>query len=226
MILQTIKDNGKRLEYEKLIQKEYLSVRQLQEIVKKEKLQLPSSGTSQLKAIRGRPGVYRLKEIDSEINIDWGFYDYIERPELINFDNTESYIEDTDSVSYKFIEPDKTLLYTFKAKIIEVIDGDTVKALLYRGFGLKGIRTLRLRGINTPDLQTEHGSKAKDYVETKLLELPFVIIKTYSRDIYLRYLADVFYLPGNTDVYAVAEKGKYLNQKLIDDGLAERWWRW
>jgi len=36
LILQTIKDNGKRLEYEKLIQKEYLSVRQLQEIVKKE----------------------------------------------------------------------------------------------------------------------------------------------------------------------------------------------
>ncbi len=43
MILQTIKDNGKRLEYEKLIQKENLSLRQLQEIVKKDKIQLPSN---------------------------------------------------------------------------------------------------------------------------------------------------------------------------------------
>ena len=53
-----------------------------------------------------------------------------------------------------------------------------------------------------------------------------LIKKTYSRDIYLRYLADVFYLPNNEDVNAVLKKGKYLNQKLIDDGLADRYWRW
>ena len=91
---------------------------------------------------------------------------------------------------------------------------------------IQTLRTLRLRGINTKELQTEQGRKTKEYIEAKVLNLPFVVIKTYSRDIYLRYLADVFYLPDNEDVNAVAEKGKYLNQELIDVGLAERYWRW
>ena len=94
------------------------------------------------------------------------------------------------------------------------------------GFGFKVIRTLRLRGINAKDLNTEQGSKAKKFIESKVLSLPFVVIKTYSRDIYLRYLADIFYLPDNEDVYSVAETGKYLNQELIDEGLADRYWRW
>ena len=226
LILQTIKDNGKRLEYEKLIEKENLSTRELQELVKKERNQLPSKILAELKIKRGRPGVYRLKEMDGILNIDIGFYDYIERQELINIDNPDAYIEYTDPVSYKFIEPDKSILYTFKAKIIEVVDGDTVKAKLYRGFGIKTLRTLRFRGINAQDLMTEQGRKAKEYIEAKVLNLPFIVIKTYSRDIYLRYLADVFYLPDNEDVYTVAEKGKYLNQELIDAGLAERYWRW
>ena len=66
--------------------------------------------------------------MDVALNIDIGFYDYIERPELINIDNPDAYIEYTDPVSYKVIEPDKSVLYTFKAKIMEVVDGDTVKA--------------------------------------------------------------------------------------------------
>ena len=35
----------------------------------------------------------------------------------------------------------------------------------------------------------------------------------------MRYLADVFYLPDKEDVYAVAEKEKYLKQELVDVGL-------
>ena len=226
IILQTIKDNDKRVEYEKLVQKENLSTRQLQEIVRKEKLQLLSNVKTELKTRRGRPGVYRLKHIDGTLNIDCGFYDYIERLEIVSIKNDNNYIEYDDSDKYKFIEPDKSLLYTFKAKIIEAVDGDTVKALLFRGFGIKTLRTLRLRGINAEDLKTEQGCKAREYIVSKLFMLPFVIIKTYSRDKYLRYLADVFYLEGGEDVYAVAEEGKYLNQELIDKGFAERWLRW
>ncbi len=178
LILQTIKDNGKRLEYEKLIEKENLSTRELQELVKKERNQLPSKILAELKIKRGRPGVYRLKEMDGILNIDIGFYDYIERQELINIDNPDAYIEYTDPVSYKFIEPDKSILYTFKAKIIEVVDGDTVKAKLYRGFGIKTLRTLRFRGINAQDLMTEQGRKAKEYIEAKVINLPFIVNKT------------------------------------------------
>ena len=34
-----------------------------------------------------------------------------------------------------------------------------------------------------------------------------------------------FYTPKNMDVYAVAEKGKYLNQEIIDKGFAARYWK-
>ncbi len=81
-------------------------------------------------------------------------------------------------------------------------------------------------GINAKDLQTEQGRKVKEYIESKVLDLPFVVIKTYSRDIYLRYLADIFYLQDSKDVYAVVKQGKYLNQELMDEGLAAKYWRW
>ena len=169
---------------------------------------------------------YTILETDTTFNILKSIVT-TEHGEIIGeIEDENNYIENYDTDKYKFIEPDKSLLYTFKAKIIEAVDGDTVKALLFRGFGIKTLRTLRLRGINAKDLQTEQGRKARDYIVSKLFMLPFVIIKTYSRDIYLRYLADVFYLKGNEDVYTVAAKGKYLNKELINEGLAEKYVRW
>lgn len=60
-------------------------------------------------------------------------------------------------------------------------------------------------------------------------------MKTYSTDIYDRFLADVFYLPwreaglprpegaSGPDYAEVAAKGIHLNQELVDEGLAEIW---
>ena len=225
VILLSVNDKVKRSEYEKIVLKEKLSKRQLLELLRNDKLQLSSETPDEPELIRGRPGVYRIKEIGGIFKLDCGFYTYFNRPELTSIKNPESYIEYTDSSSYKFIDPDKSLLYTFKAKIAEVVDGDTVKALLDLGFGIMTLQTLRLRGINAKDLHTEEGFKAKEYIESKILNLPFVVIKTYSRDIYLRYLTDVFYTPKNVDVYAVARKGMHLNQELIDKGFAERYWK-
>ncbi len=154
------------------MQKDNLSTRQLQKIVRKEKSQLPSNVKAELKIHRGKPGVYRLKHIDGTLNIDCGFYDYIKKPEISNIKNENKYIVYDDSDKHKFIKPDKSLLYTFKAKIIEAADGDTVKALLYRVFGIKTLRTLRLRRINAKDLQTEQGRKAREYIISKLFMLP------------------------------------------------------
>ena len=54
-----------------------------------------------------------------------------------------------------------------------------------------------------------------------LAKCPCLVIKTYGSDKYDRYLVDVFLLPGATDPYEVAAKGKLLNQMLIDAGFAE-----
>ncbi len=79
---------------------------------------------------------------------------------------------------------------------------------------------LRLRGIDTPELNTPAGKKARSFVEGELMQCPFVVIHSYKTDLYARYIADLFYDPTLEDKRAVFEKGHFLNQKLLDAGLA------
>jgi len=48
----------------------------------------------------------------------------------------------------------------------------------------------------------------------------FVAIKTYWRDKFNRYLADVLYDKDETDLTTLVANGKFLNQELLDKGLA------
>lgn len=66
------------------------------------------------------------------------------------------------------------------------------------------------------------GRRVKRFVEKILNLCPFIIVKTYKdqNDKYDRYLVDIFYSPGENDSQVVASKGKFLNQELLDAGLA------
>jgi len=79
---------------------------------------------------------------------------------------------------------------------------------------------LRLRGIDAPELNTPEGLNAKEYVQTQLRGCTFIAIKTYWRDKYDRYLADVLYDKDETNLAARVANGKLLNQELLDKGLA------
>jgi micrococcal nuclease len=46
-------------------------------------------------------------------------------------------------------------MYTYKAKLIRVIDGDTIEASVDLGFGLRYQMLIRLHGINTPETRTK-----------------------------------------------------------------------
>ena len=95
---------------------------------------------------------------------------------------------------------------------------------------------MRLRHINAPEVDSLKGQKAKAFVVDRLKNAR-VVIKTYSTDIYDRYLVDVFYLPGpaspavgrpaglkgKIDYAKVASEGILLNQELVDHGLADVW---
>lgn len=224
LILLSVKDRVKRQEYEKLIIRENISKLQLQKIVKKERNSNAwKTETLIRKTVRSKPGIFRIKIIDNIPHIDCGFHNYLEYPDISNIKTEDTYIE-VSKTGINIIEPDKNLLYTFKAKIYEFIDGDTVKVELDTGIGLKSRRVLRLRGINTAPLHTEAGQKAKIYIETKLSKLSFVIIKTYSYDKYLRYLADIFYSNEHTNIHYVSQNGTFLNEELVQKGIAEKYW--
>ena len=116
-----------------------------------------------------------------------------------------------------------SVLYTYAAELVKVIDGDTLKveAMVEETTWIK--KKLRLRKIDAPEIDTPEGKKAKDFVVKALKDCPWIVVKTYSTDIYDRYLADIFYLPGCEDTAKIALEGKLLNQELLDEGLADLW---
>ncbi len=101
-------------------------------------------------------------------------------------------------------------LYTYRAYLDYVIDGDTVVFYVDLGFRTYSRQKLRLRGIDTPELKTPEGEKAKTFVEEKLIKSKIITVKTYRKDKYDRYLADIF----------VGSREIFLNQKLLDEKLA------
>lgn len=119
----------------------------------------------------------------------------------------------------------KSVLYTYAAKVVKVIDADTLTVFADLGFGIFSKQKLRLRRINAPELSTPSGRKAREFVVRRLKSSAGVVIKTYSTDIFDRYLVDVFYLPGSEDAEKIAREGILLNQQLIDEGLAQLWQR-
>jgi len=104
-------------------------------------------------------------------------------------------------------------LFTYRAWVQRVLDGDTIEAVVDLGFGITTTQTLRLRGIDAPEIVTRNGMKAKKFVEKRLANSPRVLIKTSQSDKYDRYLVDVFYIDK-------AGQQQYLNNRLLEQGYA------
>ncbi|MEW5896054.1 MAG: DUF1016 N-terminal domain-containing protein [Candidatus Omnitrophota bacterium] len=114
--------------------------------------------------------------------------------------------------------------YTYAATIDRVVDGDTLLVLIEAGFGIIVRDRLRLNGINCPELGTPEGGRAKKFVEKILPPGAVIVLKSHKckTDAYGRFVADILYLKGSEDPAAIIREGAYLNQELVDRGLAER----
>ena len=115
--------------------------------------------------------------------------------------------------------------YAFAATVEKIIDGDTIWATIDLGFGMWGDRKLRLRGIDTPELKTAGGLRARDYLTRTLEEAGVFVVTTTKIELYDRYLSDLFVLPGVTDPVVIAREGRYVNRVLVEKGLARLWTR-
>ena len=250
--LMAVKDKGqrKKLEHQALV--EGWSVPELKKRIVAEASKASAADSkeekesdkeiSRLTLVRGRLNIYKvlaskLRGKDGgELLIDYGFG--VRRPfpegEKKGFKDGDllecSGGSDDPSGRYVKTDVEDKLRYTYKAYVERVVDGDTLLVLIEGGGGNLVKERLRLRGINCAELKTESGQRAKRFVEGKLKDLPFIIIRTYKEqvDIHARYVADVFYLPredhrglpGETDEAAVSEKGNFLNQELLDAKMA------
>ena len=114
--------------------------------------------------------------------------------------------------------------YTYQAMVDRVIDGDTLSVVIEVGFEIKVRDRLRLRGIDTPELGTLEGERAKKYVESLLPAGSTIIVKSHKSrvDSHGRFVVDVFYRDGVSDPQAILKDAVYLNQQLLDQGYASR----
>lgn len=100
-------------------------------------------------------------------------------------------------------------LFTYRAYLERVVDGDTLRVQIDLGLGLTTRQYLRLRGLNAPEKGTPAGERAQAFVERELRNESHLTIKTSRSGKFDRYLSDVFY-----------KNGLYLNQRLLDAGHA------
>ncbi len=229
-LLTSVKDEEKRNILESKVSNDNWSKRRLENFIKEDKEQdikptkPPVKRKEKLSISKGRLYTYKIfkEEYADNLLINCGFNIYKES-EIANFKG--DFVETVRTKnSYKLVESTATRkhLYTYKAYIKKIIDGDTIWINIDCGFKIWAKQKIRLRGINTPSIETQKGVESSRFVLNTLKNLPFVIIKSHGRDKYGRYLTDIFYLKGEKSPLVVIEKGKFLNQVLLDEGLAQR----
>jgi micrococcal nuclease len=104
-------------------------------------------------------------------------------------------------------------MYDYKAKIINVVDGDTVDAEIDVGFKMKTIQRLRMNRINTREMHDKDEAKralaiqAKQFTSKTLLGKDVVLITSKS-DAFGRWLAEIVLDDIN------------FNNLLLENGLA------
>jgi micrococcal nuclease len=108
------------------------------------------------------------------------------------------------------------MMYTYKATIINVIDGDTVDAIIDMGFKIHTTQRLRLNRIDTEEMHDTNLEKrklaieAKEYLRNTLLNKE-VIIETRKSDSFGRWLAEIVCEDIN------------INNVLLEKNLASLW---
>jgi endonuclease YncB( thermonuclease family) len=113
--------------------------------------------------------------------------------------------------------------YTYPAQVESVIDGDTLWVIVDCGDRILTRQKLRLHLVDTPERGIPDGDRATRFVKRVIRKGQDIVICTHHYDKYTRYLADVFYLPDVNDPQVIYAQGTYLNQQLLDKGLAQPW---
>lgn len=88
-------------------------------------------------------------------------------------------------------------LYVYRAYAMRVIDGDTYELDIDLGFHAHINVHVRLRGVDTPELNTTEGKQAKYFVESLMLDsqgdaVPLLVQTYKDHQSFNRWIADVW----------------------------------
>lgn len=104
------------------------------------------------------------------------------------------------------------MMYEYDCRVTRVLDGDTVAVELSLGFRMWFYSTVRLAGIQAPELKTgEPGSRAKARLADLLLEKPGVTVTTSKGKEFEKYGRVLgTFMVGGVNV----------NQRMVEQGDA------
>lgn len=108
-------------------------------------------------------------------------------------------------------------MYEYRAQVTKVVDGDTVHARVDLGCDVRLDMTIRLYGIDTPELPTEEGKAAKEWLADELNRVGgYVVLRTMKdrREKYGRYLGILFAIDTLTES---------MNDAMLRLGLAREY---
>jgi micrococcal nuclease len=90
-------------------------------------------------------------------------------------------------------------MFTYAVKeVVRVIDGDTVEILIDLGFSITIKQTVRIKGINSPEIHTRDnaektkGLASKVYAEQWFTQSGPLTVRTYKDEKYGRLLGEFF----------------------------------
>lgn len=105
-------------------------------------------------------------------------------------------------------------MYEYKAKLLRWVDGDTLLVEIDLGFYCKKEERIRLARINAPELKSKIAFQRRKAKHATMVGKKFCpvnsIVKVQtqksSRDMYARYLAEVYYGNKNISDYLLEKK--------------------
>lgn len=240
LALMRIANTKQRTKLERQAIKEDMAASELKEKVAQLNTRpavLTHTNTHTLSIERGEPYVYAARPFEDlsgkqNMCVDCGFKIHvpikgaiIKRNASFSKDKwrTVRVIKEDDDYDVRLAARKSKLIYTYAARVLRVVDGDTLDALIDVGFGIRIQERFRLKAINAPEIKTRAGQKAAQFLTDTLSKSPILVVRTSKAGMYGRWLGDLFVMPGTQDPRLIAAEGDYLNQMLLDQGLAERY---
>jgi micrococcal nuclease len=119
-------------------------------------------------------------------------------------------------------------MYEYRAKVIRIVDGDTVDAAIDVGFKITINHRLRIAGIDTPEVyrpcceaELQHGRAATERAKELLLDKDVLIRTGKELGIYGRYIAEKIILnDARNFVEVMKEEGfeKKTKEQYLQEG--------
>lgn len=110
--------------------------------------------------------------------------------------------------------------YVYLARVVDVVDGDTVDLSLDLGFGVKRELRARLAEVDAPNIDTKKGRAARDFLAVQFMQAKTVAVQTHKSDRYGRFVAHIFCASRALSAVECFQSGQHVNELLVRERLA------